>query len=321
MTSLISTLGMQIVNSNILKTEQSNLSTLSEQLASGRKSDDLSDYKPSEALNLLNMGTTTSRRESFLSVINTIKTRITVYDQSLTNLESIAADAASLTNTAPTYNADGNSSNAEQIIGYMKQVEYFLNQKAGDRYIFAGTRYETVPVRSIASLDVPPTETAPYTATEPDLPAYDTDFTTTPTSTAAYEQDSVSIDTTQTLQYGITSNQEPFQQVIMGLRFAYSATQDPANYETLMSTARDLFNEGLDGIRAVHSGLAASQTVLNQVEERHNQALEDIKSQVGDIQNVDVNEVAVKINTLKTQLESSYSVTATMAELTILKYL
>ena len=321
MSSTVSSLGMQLANSTILKSEQANMSALNGQLASGKKSNDLAEYTPGEALNLLNLNTTITRREGFLSVINTISTRITVYDQSLTSLEGLAAEAASLTNTAPTYNADGNSSNAEQIIGFMRQAEYYLNQRVGDRYIFAGTRYDTVPVASIAALPVPPTEVAPYTTTEPDLPAYDADYATMPSSEEAYAKDSVSVDTTQSLQYGITSTQEPFQKLIMGLRFAYSATQDQNNYETLMSTARDLINAGLDGVREVHSTLAATQTVLNQVEDRHNQALEDINGQISDIQSVDVNDVAVKINTLETQLEASYSVTATMAKLSIINYL
>lgn len=319
MSYLVSTLGIQVANTNILKNEQASMAKLNEQLASGKQSSDLTDYSPSEALNLLNLDATITKREGFINVIETISTRINVYDQSLTGIEDLAAQAASLTNTSPIYNESSNTSNAEQIKGFMQQMAYYLNQQVGDRYIFAGSRYGTSPVTDITALGDPTLET--YPASDPDLPAYDSDFTTSPTSPEAYDQDVVSIDTTQSLEYGITSTQEPFQYLVMGLRYAYQATQDQANYETYMTTARDLITQGLDGIRGIHSTMAATQTVLDQVKSRHAQAIDDINNQISDIQSVDVSEVAVKVNTLQTQMEASYSVTAKMAELTILNYL
>ncbi|MDD3287919.1 MAG: flagellin [Alphaproteobacteria bacterium] len=334
MSVLISTLGIQLTNTDILTTSQSKLLKLNEQLASEKRSNDLTDYTPSEALNLLNLNSTIKKREGFLGSINAIDTRLKVYDQSLTGLEEIAAEASSLTTTAPTYNSESNGSTAQQIQGFMKQVSFYLNQQVGDRYIFSGTRYETVPVKDITELPLMLTTTPTTTVVDPVLPDYDAEAPYLPPPPAtepdpvptnsdadAYVQDNVSIDTTQKLQYGITSTQEPFQQLIMGLRFAYSATQDQTNYSELMTIARDLINQGLSGIRGVHSDLASSQTILDKVKTRHTQSISDVNSEITSIQSVDVNEVAVKINAVKTQLEASYSATAKMQSLSILNYL
>ncbi len=319
MTDLISTLGIQIGNTNIITAGQKDLARLNLQLASGKFSQDLTDYSPNVAKNLLNLNSALARREGFLGSIQIINTRLKVYDQSMTGMEKVAALASSLTNTSPSYNPDTNNSTAEQIKGFMQQVSFYLNQQVGDRYIFSGTRYGTVPVTDITALPLLNTGSSTALVADPVLPDYDTDA---PANDAtAYIQDQVSIDTTQKLQYGITSTQDSFQQLILGLRFAYSATQDQANYSALMSTARDLINDGLSGMRAIHSDLAASQDILNNVQTRHNSGISDAKNEIGDIQNVDVNEVAVKITTYKTQLEASYAATAQMTQLTILNYL
>ncbi len=326
MSNSISTLGLQLVNISNLKSGQTYLSNLTEQLTTGKKSLSLTDYSASEAQKLLNLTDKISQRNGFIAASNTIDPRLQVYDKSLTSIEDVAAQIASLTTSSGTYNPETNSSTAQQLQTFMGQISYYLNQQVGDRYIFAGTRYNTPPVSDITTLAVPPTETTPYLSNIAgnELPTYDTDYNSgAPTTSvpSAYVRDSVSIDTTQNLTYGITSTQTGFQQLVMATRFAYAATQDQSQYETYMTTARNLVSSGLSAIRAIHTDLAGNTTTLDNTKDLHQKLITDINSQLGDIQNVDINAVAVKISSFQAQLEASYAATGSMTALSILKYL
>ncbi|MDD5586614.1 MAG: flagellin [Alphaproteobacteria bacterium] len=435
MVSAISTLGLQLLSINNLTAGQSKLALLNRQLATGKKSLDLTDYSSSEAQLLMNLSNSITSRQGFLNVADTLDARIKIYDSSLTALEDIASQANSVALNSSVYNSEQNESLSMQIQGFMQQATYYLDQKVGDRYIFAGSRYGTTPVVDITTLPVPPTEVAPYTVASPALPSYDTAYSANPTASsttpnavsftaltagmaggnitvtltgaplggpytsytaviddgagttetydnidatgttqdfwnnlvdavnngqplaapptnpstlitaaalgdgsaiptdgetfalavnsdpAAWVRDQVSIDTTQKLTYGVTSTQEGFQQLIMGLRWAYAATQDQANYSTYMDTARPLITSGISGIRAIHTGVASSNTILDQTKTLHNDTINNLQGQIDNIQSVDINEIAVKINTFQAELEASYAATGKMTTLSILKYL
>jgi len=324
MAEFISTLGLQLINITNLCSGQAKLSVLSNQLATGKKSSNLTDYTSNEAQSLMNLNTSIATREGFLDASNNVKARLSVYDESLTAIEDIAALANSACLNASNYNATQNEAFATQILGYMQQMTYFLDQKVGDRYIFSGTRFDTVPVGDITALPVPPTETSPYVTTGNALPAYDTDYDPLNPNIPvpeAYVRDQVSIDLTQKVTYGVTSTQEGFQQLIMGLRLAYAASQDVANYDTYMNTARDLITDGLTNVRGLHTDVSNAMTTLTDTEDLHNTMINTLKNQIDDIQAIDVNEVAVKITTYQAQLEASFAATAKMVNLSILNYM
>lgn len=298
------------------------LNLLNSQLATGKKSLNLNDYKSSEAQQLMDLSTSVALRKGFLGVTNNIQTRLSIYDKSLTEIEKIAAEANTSALQTITYNSEQNASFASQLTGCMKQIAYYLDQKAGNRYVFAGSRYDTSPVGDITALPVPPAETA---ATTPNiLPPYDTEYdAANPNAQVpeAYVRDQVAIDTMQNLVYGVTSTQEGFQQLILGIRWAYAATQDPAHYDEYLTRGRDLITKGLTNIRGIHTDVANAMTTLNRTAKLHNDTINTLVTRIDDIQNVDITEVAVKITTFQAQLEASYAATARMTNLSILKYL
>ena len=206
----------------------------------------------------------------------------------------------------------------------MQQAVADLNQQVGDRYIYAGTRYATAPVDLTSVL----TNFSP-SATLTDntgLPAYDSQFgTATPDQIAqAWTNDSASIDTGDTLTYGVTSTQPGFQQLMAGLEFINSATQSgvsAADYQSDMSQATSLLNSALTNIQTYHAGVAAAINTVTNEQTTQNNDISTLQQQIGNIQNVDLTQVGTELNLLQTQLQASYSATATLTQESILKYL
>lgn len=324
MVESLSTLGMQHSVTNNLSSGQLLLSQLTAQLTTGVYSSNLSEYSASDAQKLLDVSSTVAEQNGFLDVIGTVETRLKTYDSTMTGIEDTIATATSSILSQPTYDPDKVESLSEQIKSYMSQMEYFLNQKVGERYIYAGSRYSTAPVGDIQALPVPPTETAPYLSTGDAVPAYDTDYDPLDTAKSvpgAHVNSSTAIDASSTITYGVNSNEEGFQQVIMGLRWAYAATQDEDNYSNYMDEARSLLNDGLSNIRATHTSSTNAYTQIKSAETLINDKISTLTTQADDIAKVDLNDVSLKINLLKTQLEASYSATSALLKLSLTQYI
>ena len=137
----------------------------------------------------------------------------------------------------------------------------------------------------------------------------------------AYAQDQVAIDTSETLKYGVNSNQKGFQQLILGLRFAYAATQDTTNYSADMAQASSLITSGLTAIRSIHTGVSSANTTLTQVQTAENASITSLQNQASSIQDADITTISAEITAFQVNLEASYAATAKMTSLSILKYL
>lgn len=324
MVERISSLGIFYNTNSNLSSSNSLLSKLTEQQTTGYKSTNLTDYTASEAQQLLNAASTINEQEGYLDVIATLETRMETYDTTLTGIEDTIATITSAITSASTYDETNANSLATQLDGAMSQMTYYLNQKVGDRYIYSGTRYTTAPVCDITTLPIPPTETAPYTTSGNEVPSYDTQYDALDPEkeiAAANINTSVAIDDSSVITYGVNSNQEGFQQIIMGLRYAYAATQDPENYRDYLDIAKDLLAEGTANIRAYHTSVSNTVTRLESAQTLIENKISSLKDQADEIASVDLNEVALKITLLQTQLEASYSATAILLNLSLSDYI
>jgi flagellin-like hook-associated protein FlgL len=140
----------------------------------------------------------------------------------------------------------------------------------------------------------------------------------------AWAQDSVTIDAGFNLQYGVTSTQTGFQQMIAGMQLINQATAtgtSSATYQTDMTQASVLLNSALTNIQNYHAGVAAASNTITQEQTLQNTDIANLQNQVSNIQQVDVTQVGVELSTLQTQLQASYSATAAVIQLSILKYL
>src|SRR6185312_5025201 len=177
-------------------------------------------------------------------------------------------------------------------------------------------RFTTQPVNESAVLD-PSVPGGLVTAN--DLPPYDTQYPGT--SQAAWTQDTVSIDTGDNLQYGVTSTQTGFQQLIAGMQYINAATQpgvDPSDYHDFMSQAASLLNSALTNIQSYHAGVAAATNTVTQTTAAQQQDISSLQQQIGNIQNVDLTSVGTSLNLLQTQLQASYSAAAALTQESIL---
>ena len=88
-----------------------------------------------------------------------------------------------------------------------------------------------------------------------------------------------------------------------------------------MSQAATLLNSALQNIQIYNAGVAEATNTITQETDTQNADISSLQQQIGGIQGVDLTQVATQINLLQTQLQASYSATATLTNDSILKYL
>jgi len=180
----VSSIGMQLSLSGILSNEMSNLTTLNEQLASGTEYTHLTDYDPTQAKSLVDFQSAITQRTSYLNNIQNVQNRLSLYDSTMTDMESLASQASSLAAQNQSYNASTASQIQSTAQNYLQQVADDLNQQIGGRYIYAGTRYSTQPVSENPT--VLQSSPQPIITDGSTLPSYDAQVPAVATSQVAY---------------------------------------------------------------------------------------------------------------------------------------
>jgi flagellin-like hook-associated protein FlgL len=328
MTSSISTLGVQLLANSNLQNEQSNLSILNQQLASGQQNTNLTNYDPTSAHNLLNFQNSITQRQAYVSAMQNVNARLTVYNTTMNDMENIVQQAQTLAAQNQTLDNTTVSQLQATVQNYLKQATDDLNQEVGGRYIYAGSRYSTPPVTDLSTLTNTPT--VPFSpTTSPTLPVYDSQYAPSAsppvtTSAAAFAKDSVTIDQNYSVTYGVTSNDPAFQQMVAGLQLINQATQpgvSAATYQANMANANTLLTTALNSLQGVNAAVAGNINTISQETTAQNTDITNLQNQISNISQVNVTQVGTEINLLQTQLQASYSATGSLLQESILKYL
>jgi len=80
-------------------------------------------------------------------------------------------------------------------------------------------------------------------------------------------------------------------------------------------------NRALDDIDQQRFKLENARARIDQVKSNHQQEQNVLQTAIDEIENVDINEVAVRLNSLQLQLEASYGVTARIQQLSLVNFL
>lgn len=184
----------------------------------------------------------------------------------------------------------------------LEQVASLLNSTYGGDYLFSG---QTTNSPAVQVVDAPP---APVRV----------DYLTSAAPLSAR------IDDTTTLPYGVTATDDAFRTIIRAVSEALNAdvtnmSQDA--FDALRTGVTTLLDSGLQRLTAAQARLGNQQQVLGErISGQH--ALENLYArEVTDIEGADVEETAVRLQSIQMQLRATYEVTARMGRMTLLDYL
>ena len=134
------------------------------------------------------------------------------------------------------------------------------------------------------------------------------------------------------VSYGELGNQESFTNlfetlnIFANVQVAAGATEaqkqaNQAEYRTLVDNARNVVEQAFDDINRMVADLGGDISRLNSAKETHQNEIELITKQLGDVENIDSFEAINRFQALRSQIEASYQITAASRGFSLLNFL
>lgn len=319
----ISNLSLAQSLSVALRAEKAKLNQLTEQLSSGDKYNDLTNYSASEARKLMNLRAAGTQREAYIQVIQTVNVNLSIYDTTLTDLEAIVTNAQTIASNSQTYSESVASNVYSLATSFLKSATADLNQTVNGRYIYSGSRYTTQAVQDLSTLDISTLSTTIHTDEET-LPPYDWEYGQGETANVrAYTKDRATVNSGHTVTYGITSNDPAMQKMVIGLRYLQAAgtATDSATYDSYIKQALTSLTESLSELQSMHTMVVNNINVMDSVQKTQEKSIASLVNQLENIEAVDTTQISVEITALEAILQASYSVTGSVLKLSLTNYL
>ena len=166
---------------------------------------------------------------------------------------------------------------------------------------------------------VPNWSGAPATASTPASPALWSQASSTDVTTEIVPDSNEPPTTTST-----DANQPGFQQLAEGYamlaEFGGSSLSADAQ-QVVITSASSLINQGITSMTTTEATLGATQTTVTNATTSMSSQLTILQTQLGNLDDVDASSVAVQLNSLSTQLETAYQLTAQLQKLNLAQYL
>lgn len=186
------------------------------------------------------------------------------------------------------------------------------------------TMYNGSIANSVSVSKLPPenasVDTVPVTE-KPVLPYYDSDYPNMRQNVKAWDKSKVTADDGLSLEYGVVSTDEGFQNLIEAFRKARAAASNPGDYKANIESAMEYMSKARDQIRSVHAKVASDMATLDTKKTEHKDLNNGVTDQIARIEGIDQTEVAARLTTANNAMEAAYTVTAKRQQLSLLNYL
>lgn len=223
--------------------KQDELKTVSIQIATGNKHEDFQGFASDGTVErYISLNSTIKATDTYIKSNDIILAKTKTLGQALDQITVVTEDVI---NTIVQRNNGASGDNLDVNIlvdSYLDSIEAILNTRFDGQYIFAGTKTDTKPISNLTSSNV---------------------HSSTLITNANYYLGnsaiaSVNITQSEQLSYGITANDQAFQNLIGSIHLLKEAhTNDDEN---MLSDALNMANDALDQIVS----LSASNTLSSQ---------------------------------------------------------
>lgn len=349
-TSAVSTLALQ----NLLRSEIQSQQNALQQAQTEASTGVYADFG-------LSLGAQTSNAVNLTNNVNAMQTAIdansiadTRLSASQSALEQVSGNAQTALNALLGISGDTNQSQIQsaqtQIQNALQSTIGMANQSANGEYLFSGINTNTEPMNDYFSASGSAAKTAFDTAfasyfgfpqTDPQVStitgAQMSDFIDTEVtpmfqspqweanwSNASDQPMTSRISPTEVVKSSTTTNTKGFQQMAMGSVLSVELLgldlSDDAR-SALTSAATKAVGTAVTSIDTDRSALGVSQARISSANDSLNNQMSIVKTQINNLESVDPYDAATRVNTLTTQIETSYALTSRLSQLSLLNYL
>lgn len=303
---------------------QQRLAELQIQASSGQKAQTYSGIA-SDAHQLISLQVAQDQTNQYVKTNQSIDSRLTSMESSVSDIFKAATSFRTLLLNAENNNNAPDLAIDTEAANFRQQVANLLNVQVDGRYLFAGSRTDTKPVE-LDGWAMPPNLEPPLT-----LPL--------PTATADYYKGdsqvmSAQIDTSLTVNYGVTADNPAFEYLLRAAYYIQTAGPQPSQNQ--LETALSLVNTALGNesgnaargvppitqdVAEIQSLIGTSRSAISEANNRHSDFSTYLTQNIADLQTVDVAQTLTDVSSYTTQLQASYMTLSQISQLSLINYL
>lgn len=344
----VSALSMARYTRNNVRLMQSEMQTLQLEMSNGLKVD-IAGSNGSRTASLLELRNVRNEVAQFKDNLVGQSTRLSLMQDALDEVRKSTEEVRNLALTASGTSSDiANATIAEAAQNAMKTVVNMLNSSQSGRFLFAGTKFDQQPLvqpDAVGPSGVTPTQAVSDVITSAGglaslTTAADVDALIDGPgglaelfSAANYGDNFFNGSTTPvvgrvegdiTIAYEATAGDQPVRDIMQGLYMLAAVPSDsvtPAAYQQLAKRSWELLERGLGGVVNTQGILGQSEQTVKAAQDRL--AVQDtlVSKQIVKMEEADIYTTSLRLDTLKTQLEATFKVTASLQGLSLINYL
>lgn len=300
----VSTAAMQENMLSQIRSVQTQLAEATEQSSSGKIASSNSGVSENSYL-IATLSAEVSQAAAYSEIAEEIQGRVEVYYSTLNDMVDVLTDMTADISAGLSTGTENSYGIAESATAALETFASLLNTEYEGRYIYAGSATENEPVAVDAVTY--PAKTSPTVA--------DTSYYSGNSDIA-----SAKVADGTTIEYGITADNETFENALRALNLAAYAETDPVD-EVALQEAAELLEAAVAGISELQNQVSYTQDKLENIIDMHTDFQLTAEAAVSNLTDIDLAEAVVTLETLSMQLEASYSVTAQMTDLSLFDYL
>ncbi|MCS6892891.1 MAG: flagellin [Rhodovarius sp.] len=334
------------------------LEGLSRQVASGRRAESLGELAP-YAPRAISLGNDIARRETYIRALDQAAGRMSVMQASLNRLAEIAREfRAEVAMRLTSRDENALVTVRARARAALIEVGHLLNTRLDGEYLFAGSDIANPPIpdpeslpdggmasaiaAAVAGLDdsnaaaVAAATRAAAQSTAPGISPF-SDFLEDPARGGGEPRRSLLAADGARLAYGIHANRNAMatsegettgawvRDLLRGLMTLAALTPAQAAYRQGFEELATVIRAGLaaaeEGLAEERGALGAVQRQAEAERNRHRLLSDTLAKQLAQLTEVDLAETLTRLQATRQALEASYRATATLAELTLTRFL
>lgn len=128
----------------------------------------------------------------------------------------------------------------------------------------------------------------------------------------------------QAADTSVSANEPAFQQLAQ----AYTMVADlggqnlsPGAYQALVATAQKVLTSGISKLTDVQAGIGVAQSSLTDASSQMSLQMNILSTQISNLEGINTYDVSTRVTELQTQIETSYSLTSQLTQLSLVKFL
>lgn len=132
------------------------------------------------------------------------------------------------------------------------------------------------------------------------------------------------VDVDRQISYGLRADAPVFQDMMRALATAATITCPPGNvdgYKALLKDGFDATRSAVTGLSNETGKLGITRRQIEDLDKKHDSVTTSLKVALGDVEDVDMAEVATKLQQSNTALEATYRIIASMKSLSLVNFL